>query len=726
MKDLAKKETALSKTMENLKEFGLDVTDDLMQTDLALGLAVKGLTSAGKGIGNLLGFGKKKEGQSAAGGSAGGDTPVGTEKMGADGYIYVYKGKQWVMKAGQKDKTTGKKLGNRIATKTVAAGLGKGGKATPTGKTTPTVSPMTGGGAATDATMGAGAGGGSSGGMGMDAGTNIGGMIGGLAGGLAGGVIAGITTGISKIPAAFVQGMAYLTAGLGIFALGMASVAKVITLFGGEEAIKLVMTNLADGLSAFNEVEGVNLGIVGLAMLPFAAGMAALTAVMTSNAIVSFFGGGLDFTIIRGLAESLIPFSEVDGTNLKNVGMGLEPLAKGVKGLAAGGILDAIGSFFTGTNNNDILTNLATALGAFEKVSGQNLKNTGEGVLALAEGFGLLTGAGMLDSIGKYFTGTDNNDILSKLATSLIKFNAVNGNNLAQIGSGMAAMGAGMNKIPSDIGGGGGPSAPNQASGGQTSSPMSSAGISKGPMPTGTAAILEQISRGEGTSDEMARSKGFASGYDVTLGYGAYGGKTDKPLSEMTLSEVQAHQKKMLADPKNTMNSSAVGKFQVVSGTLKDAMKDLGLDPNQKYDQKTQDMIGEYLLKRRGLDKLRSGEISAEQFQLNTSKEFASVADPRTGQGYYAGQRKAHTTTADFQAAVAASSGENLNMASTSVENAQMQPAVIVAPIAAGGGAQQQPKQSPPTPPAINSGRPAYASVAGANYRGFQVSDISA
>ena len=64
-------------------------------------------------------------------------------------------------------------------------------------------------------------------------------------------------------------------------------------------------------------------------------------------------------------------------------------------------------------------------------------------------------------------------------------------------------------------------------------------------------------------------------------------------------------------------------------------------------------------------------------------------------------------------------------MASTAVESAQMQPTVILAPVAT-GGAQQQPKQSPPTPPAINSGRPAYASVAGASYRGFQVSDISA
>ena len=173
------------------------------------------------------------------------------------------------------------------------------------------------------------------------------------------------------------------------------------------------------------------------------------------------------------------------------------------------------------------------------------------------------------------------------------------------------------------------------------------------PLPGGVKGLLEQISRGEGTSDAAAKKKGLASGYDVSLGYGAYGGGPKKALSEMTMAEVKEYQKAMLADPKNKLNSSAVGKYQIISGTLKELQKELGLKDTDKFDAATQDKMGEALLKRRGLDKYTSGKISADKFQLGLSQEWASVADPRTGQGYYAGQRTAHTTDAMAKAAIA-------------------------------------------------------------------------
>lgn len=706
MKDLAKKETALSKTMENLKEFSADVTDDLMQTDLALGLAVKGLTSAGKGIGNLLGFGKKKEGAAAAG-AAGGDTPVGTEKMGADGYIYVFKGKQWVLKAGQKDKTTGKKLGNRIATKAVAAGLGgRGNKATPT---TPSVTPMTGGGAATDATMG----GDSGGGMGMNAGMNVGGMLGGLVGGLAGGAIAGVAMGISKIPAGFVTGMGYLTAGLGIFALGMAGIAKIITLFGGEESLKLVLTNLADGLSAFNNVEGLNLGAVGISLIPFSAGVAALSAVLTGNAILDFFGGGLDFTIIKGLAESLIPFSDVDGTNLKNVGQGLEPLAKGVKGLAAGGVLDAIGSFFTGTNNNDILTNLATALGAFQEINGENLKNTGEGILALAEGFGLLTGAGMLDSIGKYFTGAENTDILSKLAKSLHQFDNINGANLAQIGSGLVAMGNGMANMPANAnlpampGGGGGDGTTKSAS----TTPMS---------PTGASVNVggQPNKQGGVTADKTQLMQYFMSqGLSKNQAAALVGNfQLESGLNTAAKGDI------------NMKGGASVGLAQWRESRLENLKKfaaDNNMDINDPMTQAQfamSELKGSHKNVLSSMQRAESSGAGVEQLsEIVTNKYEVPAIDKATGKRLHQAERNAYA--AQFAAMDIPAVGDNLNMASTSVENAAAAPInVNVNAPQVGGG--QQPKQSPPTPPAQPAQRPIRASVAGPSYRGFQVSDI--
>ena len=193
------------------------------------------------------------------------------------------------------------------------------------------------------------------------------------------------------------------------------------------------------------------------------------------------------------------------------------------------------------------------------------------------------------------------------------------------------------------------------------------------PLPGGVKGLLEQISRGEGTSDAAAKKKGLASGYDVSLGYGAYGGGPKKALSEMTMAEVKEYQKAMLADPKNKMNSSAVGKYQLISGTLKELQKELGLKDTDKFDASTQDKMGEALLKRRGLDKYTSGKISAEKFQLGLSQEWASVADPRTGNGYYAGQRTAHTTDAMAKAAFAGLSGSTPTQTATPVQQTRPQ-----------------------------------------------------
>jgi len=116
---------------------------------------------------------------------------------------------------------------------------------------------------------------------------------------------------------------------------------------------------------------------------------------------------------------------------------------------------------------------------------------------------------------------------------------------------------------------------------------------------------------------------------------------------------------------------------------------------------------------------------------LLKNKRYKGVLAAQTPEEAIAAQAKTGYATdpkygAKLAAINASMAGDNLNVASAGVENAQMTPTVVVAPVAAGGGAQQQPKQSPSTPPAIPPGRPSFASVSGANYRGFQVSDISA
>lgn len=173
------------------------------------------------------------------------------------------------------------------------------------------------------------------------------------------------------------------------------------------------------------------------------------------------------------------------------------------------------------------------------------------------------------------------------------------------------------------------------------------------PGKSGASAMLEQIALGEGTDDAKARKAGFKSGYDVPLGYGKYA-MPDKDISSMTLGEVKAYQKKLLAASGN-LKSSAVGKYQIVGTTLRELQQKMGLSDDTIFSPQLQDQMGTMLMKRRGLDKYLAGKMSAKELQANMSLEWASIAHPDTGRALQ------HTGTSSqaFQTALAgASSGE--------------------------------------------------------------------
>lgn len=195
------------------------------------------------------------------------------------------------------------------------------------------------------------------------------------------------------------------------------------------------------------------------------------------------------------------------------------------------------------------------------------------------------------------------------------------------------------------------------------------------PLASGVKGILDQISKGEGTSDEAARKRGLASGYDVSLGYGAYGGGPKKAISEMSIAEVKEYQKAMLADPKNKWNSSAVGKYQIVGDTLSSLQKELGFKDTDKFDAAMQDKLGEALLRRRGMENYLSGKMTGEKFQLGLAQEWASIADPRTGRGYYGNQQTAHTSTADIQSAMGRLFMPSSTAAQTAMAKEELTPA---------------------------------------------------
>ena len=163
--------------------------------------------------------------------------------------------------------------------------------------------------------------------------------------------------------------------------------------------------------------------------------------------------------------------------------------------------------------------------------------------------------------------------------------------------------------------------------------------------------LLNVIARGEGTSDEQARKKGYSSGYDVTLAYGAYGGKTAKPLTEMTLAEIEQHQTKMLADPKNKLNSSALGKYQFTRSTLFGSGKDigelarLGISKDEKFTPELQDRLALSLIWKQ-TEQFKKGSISQSQYQNVLAGRWASIARADTGLSQY--RQRVGTTSSDL------------------------------------------------------------------------------
>jgi muramidase (phage lysozyme) len=111
------------------------------------------------------------------------------------------------------------------------------------------------------------------------------------------------------------------------------------------------------------------------------------------------------------------------------------------------------------------------------------------------------------------------------------------------------------------------------------------------------------------------------------------GGKTEPNLTNMTIAEVLEYQRGMR---QRGHESTAVGKYQIIRGTLESLIKEGYASPSDKFNASIQDRLAVGLLKRRGLDQYQAGKISKDRFADNLSKEWASLPY-NTGQSYYAG-----------------------------------------------------------------------------------------
>lgn len=142
----------------------------------------------------------------------------------------------------------------------------------------------------------------------------------------------------------------------------------------------------------------------------------------------------------------------------------------------------------------------------------------------------------------------------------------------------------------------------------------------------------------KGQVGQLLDAIGAAEGatYDTMYGYaerpgGAFAGTK---VTDLTIKEVQDLQKKMVA---SNGVSSAIGKYQFIQTTLREAVKALGLDPNEKFSPEVQDKLALWLLKNRtSFDKWATGEGDAAAFQNELASQWASVPNT-SGKSAYAG-----------------------------------------------------------------------------------------
>lgn len=134
--------------------------------------------------------------------------------------------------------------------------------------------------------------------------------------------------------------------------------------------------------------------------------------------------------------------------------------------------------------------------------------------------------------------------------------------------------------------------------------------------------ILDLLGKSEGTD------KG--RGYNETLGYGAYTGG-HKDLVSMTLAQIDALQTKMLP---NKLNSTALGRYQIIRTTLRTIKKTLKLGNNELFNAEMQDRLACFLLGQRGIDKWIGGSLKEDTLISNLAHEWASLPMPDGNSAY--------------------------------------------------------------------------------------------
>lgn len=156
--------------------------------------------------------------------------------------------------------------------------------------------------------------------------------------------------------------------------------------------------------------------------------------------------------------------------------------------------------------------------------------------------------------------------------------------------------------------------------------------------PKRPADFKEAPSSLRGQTGQLLDAIGAAEGatYDTLFGYAERSGGdfSGTDITTMTVSDVQSLQKEMV---KKNGISSAVGKYQFIQATLKEAIKGLGLKGDEKFTPELQDKLALWLLKNRtSYDDWATGTGDAAKFQNELASQWASIPNT-SGKSAYAG-----------------------------------------------------------------------------------------
>ena len=128
---------------------------------------------------------------------------------------------------------------------------------------------------------------------------------------------------------------------------------------------------------------------------------------------------------------------------------------------------------------------------------------------------------------------------------------------------------------------------------------------------------------------------------DVVMG----GLPPPRPLTEMTIAEVLAHQGDMI----DSGEGSAVGRYQFIRKTLKELVEIHDINPEIRFNRVTQDFLARLKMEDCGF---YNPDRSSARLGSCLSRTWAALPDPETGKSYYHG--KANRALTDVDSLVAA------------------------------------------------------------------------